>query len=160
MRRILLLLALAAGSGLLAWAQGAGGPALEAAYDEAARTILCDCGCHPQSVHDCACARAAEMRKDIRGYAESGMSGAAIIARYVAQYGPQIRVTPTATGFNLLAWVGPFLGLVACTFGLVFVLRRWSRRTAAAGGPPGPATPAVPGDPYDERLARALERFE
>ena len=31
-------------------------------YDEAINTILCDCGCHPQTVKECACGRAAEMR--------------------------------------------------------------------------------------------------
>ena len=42
------------------------GEAVSAAYDEAARMILCDCGCHPQSAHECACGRAAEMREEIQ----------------------------------------------------------------------------------------------
>jgi cytochrome c-type biogenesis protein CcmH len=155
--RALLLLAFLALCGAAAADDGA----VERAYDEAARTILCDCGCHPQSVHDCACRRAAEMRDEIRGLASTGLSGAAIIVRYVAQYGPQIRVTPTATGFNLLPWLGPLVALVAGSLGLVFVLRRWTRRTAAeSAAAPEPAPPAPPGDPYRERLERALERFE
>ena len=36
----------------------------ESEYLKAAETILCDCGCHPQSVADCACGRAAELPVD------------------------------------------------------------------------------------------------
>jgi cytochrome c-type biogenesis protein CcmH/NrfF len=135
------------------------GNSVEQAYDEAARTILCDCGCHPQSVHDCVCGRAAEMREEIHGLAVSGMTGEEIVARYVERHGPQIRVTPTATGFNLVAWVGPLVGLVLCSVGLAFLLRRWTRRPKADAAPV-PAPPVPAGDPYGERLERALERFE
>ena len=45
------------------------------AYLEVATTILCDCGCHPQSVHACACGRAAEMREEIAAALTRGGPG-------------------------------------------------------------------------------------
>ena len=47
----------------------AAAPVDEAAFEKAAGAIRCDCGCHPQSVKDCACGRAAEMRDEVRGLA-------------------------------------------------------------------------------------------
>src|SRR5262245_42801351 len=75
-------------------------PAQDAEYSRAATTILCDCGCHPQAVHDCACGRAAEMRGEIAASIRNGKSGEEVIAAFVAQHGEQIRVAPTAAGFN------------------------------------------------------------
>jgi hypothetical protein len=49
-------------------------------YKLATETILCDCGCHPQSVAACACGRAAEMREEMRGMVEGGMTGEAVEA--------------------------------------------------------------------------------
>jgi cytochrome c-type biogenesis protein CcmH/NrfF len=127
------------------------------AYDAAARMILCDCGCHPQSVHECACGRAAEMRDEIRRMADDGLDEDAIVARYVERHGEQIRIAPPATGFNLVAWVGPALGLGLAGGLLVLTLRRWQRKAHAqqildASQSPLPSLDAE----AEDRLRRAL----
>ena len=137
----------------------------EQGYDLAARTILCDCGCHPQSVHACACSRAAEMRDDVAALIRSGMSGEQVIAKYVAEHGEKIRIVPVARGFNLLAWLGPLVGLLLASVGVALVVYRWSRSRGPAGAPSAdPAAPAfvapapVAGDDaYRARLRRELE---
>jgi cytochrome c-type biogenesis protein CcmH/NrfF len=130
-----------------------------AEYETATRTILCDCGCHPQSVHDCACGRAAEMRDEIRTtMAEQCLSADELVALYVERHGEQIRVAPTATGFNLVAWLGPSLGLLSALALMLVVLRRWSRRHPAVGTEAAPVEPLDPD--YRERLRRALEGLE
>ena len=113
-----------------------------AAFNEAAETILCDCGCHPQSVAACTCGRAAEMREDIRKMVVAGMSGREIIDDYVARYGEKILIAPEATGFNLLAWVGPLVLLLAGAASLVLIVRRWSRKDVAASEEPVVTVPA------------------
>jgi cytochrome c-type biogenesis protein CcmH len=133
-------------------------PANQAEYELAATTILCDCGCHPQSVHDCACGRADEMRRELAALVDSGMSGEAIIAKYVAEHGEKIRIAPTATGFNLVAWVGPLIGLVLAAGGLALVLRRWRREAVAAE--PAAATTPVADAAARARLEQALRDFE
>jgi cytochrome c-type biogenesis protein CcmH len=132
----------------------------EAEYEKAARTILCDCGCHPQSVHDCACGRAAEMRREIAAMIEQGRSGEEVIGLYVQQHGEKIRIAPTTRGFNLVAWLGPLAGLVLATACLVLLERRWSRRPPVAPAPPATLpVSATADDPYQARLRQELEQW-
>jgi len=145
----------------------AGAAAVDPAeYDEAISTIRCDCGCHPQSVKDCACGRAAQMREEIQaqmaGDPSTGrpaMNAAGLIAWYVERQGEQIRISPAATGFNLLAWLGPLVALLVASVVLVALIRRWHGQRPAV---PAPAEgPPLPGDdPYLRRLNRQLEELE
>jgi len=134
-------------------------------YEQAIRTIKCDCGCHPQSIKDCACGRAAEMRDEVRALMtdtpeRAGLSGEQVVAKYVAEFGEQIRISPPAHGFNLVAWLGPLVGLLLAAGAMVVILRRWNAgprdEPAAAAAPAAPAA----SDPYAGRLARELERLE
>jgi len=125
-------------------------------FEKAARVILCDCGCHPQSVYDCACGRAAEMREEIAAEIRKGRTGEEVIAAYVARYGEKILISPAASGFNLVAWLGPGIALGAGLGGLMFVIRRWTRRTGAEPAP-APVSPAAPDDPYLAELERQLQ---
>ena len=129
-----------------------------AGYDEAINTILCDCGCHPQTVNDCACGRAAEMRGEIRAMIERGLSGKEVIAASVAEHGEQIRVAPVAAGFKLLAWVGPLAALLLTSLGLALLVWRWQRRRPAATAAVPAAAPDA-NDPYVARLRRDLEKL-
>jgi cytochrome c-type biogenesis protein CcmH len=117
------------------------GADVDAEYDKAARTILCDCGCHPQSVHDCACGRAEKMRADLRADAAAGKTGDQIVAEYVARSGEKVRVVPKASGFNLLAWLGPGVALLGAAGFVALVLKRWRRAPAQAGPAPAAAAP-------------------
>jgi cytochrome c-type biogenesis protein CcmH len=130
-----------------------------AGYEEAISTIRCDCGCHPQSVKDCACGRAAEMRQQIRDRIVNGETGEAIIASYVAEQGEQIRIAPTASGFNLLAWLGPAVLLIAAGAALALVLRRW-RRTDTGDETPAPPPPAAADDELVARVQRELKEMQ
>ena len=126
-------------------------------YDIAARTILCDCGCHPQSVHACACGRASEMRREIGALIAKGMSGEQVVEYYVDLRGEQIRIAPKAEGFNLVAWLGPLVALFVASTLMIVILRRWSRdrpddATAASELPVNEA--------YRQRLRDALEKFD
>ena len=149
---------LALSTGLPATAQTEG--AVDTAeFEKAAGTIRCDCGCHPQSAKDCACGRAAEMRGEIRELIARGMTGDEVIAQYVAQQGEQIRLAPTASGFNLVAWLGPLAGLLLASVAMFAMLRRWKHGHPASE--PLPATPGVAVDAaYDDRLRKALERLD
>jgi len=128
-------------------------------YETAVSTIRCDCGCHPQSVKDCACGRAAEMRAELQALVDQGMTGEAIIARYVEEHGEQILISPEAKGFNLVAWLAPLVGLLVATLSLSLLLRRWTRQQ---GPEPKPAVVTGPGaeDPYLDRLDERLREME
>jgi cytochrome c-type biogenesis protein CcmH len=135
----------------------------EAEHEKAIAAILCDCGCHPQSVKDCACGRAAEMRQEIARlvageYGGRTRTGEKVIAVYVERSGEQILVAPKARGFNLLAWLGPFFLLALALLGMSLLVRRWSRQrvvTVTAGAPS-----VEPDDPYMNRLREELRERE
>lgn len=132
-----------------------GGPAAKA-YEHAVKALLCDCGCSPQSVKDCACGHAEDLRVAMAQDATSGKSGEEIVAAYVAKHGQKILVTPPATGFNLIAWTGPAIGLLGTTVMIAFMLRRWRRASAALPQDAAPPLTAVD-DPYLARLRKEVE---
>jgi cytochrome c-type biogenesis protein CcmH len=126
------------------------------AYERAATTLLCDCGCNPQSIKECACGRAEELRVALVKDANAGKSGDEIIAAYVAKYGQKVLVSPPATGFNLVAWTGPAIGLLGAAVMIAFMIRRWHRASAAI-----PAENARPSSALDEAyLARLRHDVE
>ena len=127
-------------------------------YQLAAETILCDCSCHPQSVHDCACGRATKMQQEIAEMVNGGMSGQEVIDWYVANHpqGEQIRIAPTGDGFNLVAWLGPFVLLLAASTLMVFTLRRWRRQRPAAATEPA-AEPLTADASYLDRIRAEIE---
>jgi len=126
------------------------------AFEQAATMLLCDCGCHPQSVKDCACGRAEELRVSLASDASSGKSGDEIVAAYVARHGQKILVSPPASGFNLVAWMGPAVGLLGAAVLIVLTIRRWRRASAAL---PAQSAPASSDDDaaYLARLRREVE---
>jgi len=126
------------------------------AYEFAANALLCDCGCNPQSIKECACGRAEELRVALAQDAGAGKTGDAIVAAYVSKHGQKILVAPPASGFNLIAWTGPAIGVLSATVLIAFMLRRWQRASAAL--PQETVPPASPADDaYLARLRKDLE---
>jgi cytochrome c-type biogenesis protein CcmH/NrfF len=126
------------------------------AYEFAATKLLCDCGCNPQSIRECACGRAEELRVSLAKDATAGQSGEAIVAAYVAKNGPKILVAPPASGFNLIAWTGPAVGVLAAALMIALMLRRWRRESAEHPQEP-PPPPTVGDDVYLSRLRKEIE---
>jgi cytochrome c-type biogenesis protein CcmH len=126
-------------------------------YELAASTLLCDCGCNPQSVKDCACGRADEMRVALAQDASAGKTGNEIIAAYVSKYGQKILVSPPATGFNLIAWTGPAIGLLGAAVMITFMIRRWHRTSATLSAETAPPPSSAVDDAYLVRLRKELE---
>src|SRR5262249_13140828 len=131
------------------------GGASEQAYEQAATALLCDCGCHPQSIKECACGRAEELRAALAKDAAAGKSGTEIIAAYVARYGQKVLVAPPATGVNLVRGTGPSIGLLGAAVMITLMIRRWHRASAAL--PAESAPPAAADEAYLSRLRREIE---
>ena len=71
---------------------------------------LCDC---PHLVADCGdeCGPAPQTRAAIQQMLASGMTEEQIFAKYEEEFGPRIYGAPKPEGFNLVAWVLPFVVL-------------------------------------------------
>ena len=97
------------------------------------------------------------IRQFISARIAAGDTKSEIKRKLVAQFGPAILAEPSKHGFNLLAWVLPFLALGVGAAALGWLVWRWSRgrgrSPAAADGPPI--------DPeLERRLDDELARFD
>jgi cytochrome c-type biogenesis protein CcmH len=107
------------------------------------------------------------MRQTIAGLVEGRdgqppMTATAVIAQYVAEQGEQIRISPAATGFNLVAWLGPLIALVLGLAGAVSLVRHLARRadTGVTGGQVETVPPVDLNDPYRAKLRKQLEEWD
>ena len=119
--------------------------------------------CQNLSVADSPSELANQMRGVIRERLQAGQTQEQIQAYFVEKYGEWVLLAPAKTGFNLLAWGLPFVGVLAGGALVAVLVRRWSGREEAGKGGGGPAVAGAPPDPedarYRERLRRELEDF-
>ncbi|MGH7786370.1 MAG: cytochrome c-type biogenesis protein, partial [Candidatus Binatia bacterium] len=108
-------------------------------FQEIEESLTCQCGCG-LTVHSCnhlQCPSALPLRQEIREQMALGLDRTAILAHFETKYGEKLLSSPTTTGFNLTAWMAPFVGLAIGALIVVFTLLRWRR----SGAPPPPAAP-------------------
>jgi cytochrome c-type biogenesis protein CcmH/NrfF len=156
----LLALALVLAVGLCTTALAAAAPS----FQEIEESLTCQCGCG-LTVHACnhlQCPSAIPLRQEIREQMGLGLDRDQVLAHFEQKYGEKILSAPTTQGFNLAAWIMPFIVLAAGGVLVVFTLRRWRR----AGERPSPRAP-VTGVPtageisaHERTLERELERFD
>ena len=120
------------------------------------KNLMCTCGC-TMPLYTCECGTSAKMRKQIQEMIDKGMDKDQIIAAFVGRYGEKILSAPTKSGFNLLAWVIPFLTLFIVTGILYKIIRRWSSSTFVQGAQELP--PDVE-KKYVEKLKKDLANIE
>jgi cytochrome c-type biogenesis protein CcmH len=125
--------------------------------DEVAEGLTCQCGCgltvancnHPN------CSFSVPAKDEIEAMIKRGLGRDAIIASFRAKYGEKILSAPTTQGFNLLAWVTPFVMLLGGGGLIVLVLGRWRARDASE---PAPALSASVQSAAETELRRRLAR--
>lgn len=142
-------------------AQSAEDTELSVAYREVANALICQCGCN-SVLHDCGmhgCGSATPMRAEIRLKLRAGETQEAIIASFVDQYGLVVLAAPPASGFNLTAWIMPFVALFGGAFIAKKVLNSWKRESATKSPASSPSPPEVADDMRD-RIEKELEELE
>jgi cytochrome c-type biogenesis protein CcmH len=154
--RALLVLALVAGPAAPAVVRAA----TLTPQEQVETRLMCYCGCTDLTVRTCSCGTAADIKQDIAQRLASGQTADAVVAAYVDKYGEQIRSAPTTSGFNLVAWVMPFVAILAGAVLIVQLTRRWrgpATRPAAAGGA---SPPALDPGRLSAEERKTLERIE
>ncbi len=135
-------------------------PVAAESVEDISKELMCQCGC-TMIVYNCDCSTAGQMNDVIRTKLGEGQTKQQIINYFVGQYGETVLSAPTKEGFNLTAWIFPFVALVAGAGVVYFVLTRWfivqnQPRLAAAFD--GGSTADL--DAYEERLRQELKDFE
>lgn len=111
--------------------------------------------CRSQSIRQSRSFMAEDMKRRIRVLLADGRSEDEIVDFFTARYGPWILLTPPKRGFNLTAYLLPFLVVGAGAVLVTLAARRWSLRTRGAA-----PFEAPPPSPTLERLERELEETE
>jgi len=133
-------------------------PAQAASTHELAQQFMCQCGCG-LTLANCAhevCGPRDQMLSQIRQFVATGKSPLQIRDAFIAQFGVAVLSAPPKSGFNLLAYWGPYAALGAGALVIAALAALWSRRPSAP--PPVAEDPLTP----EQRavLTRELERFE
>ena len=128
------------------------------AGDESARfnslghKLMCVCGCN-QILLECnhvGCTYSDRMRGELIAGLDRGENDDLTLQDFVQKYGPTVLAAPTATGFNRVAWVMPFLALVLGLTTTIFIVVSWKGRGPGDGG--GGAVGGSSGDPELDRF--------
>lgn len=122
-------------------------------YKEACDRLVCQCGCNEQ-LSVCSmqnCSSAVPMRAEIRERLLKGESVDAIIDSFVARYGKKVLSAPTMKGFDVTAWVMPFLIFCLGIVVVGWIVVRMVHPLPADERPPGL---------IDPRVDRELKDFE
>jgi cytochrome c-type biogenesis protein CcmH len=100
-------------------------PALEARAIALSDELRCPV-CQGLSIHDSPSPLAQDMKNLIRTQVASGATDEEVRQYFVSKYGEWVLLEPTASGFNLLVYVLPFLALLGGAALIVVAVRRWT----------------------------------
>jgi cytochrome c-type biogenesis protein CcmH/NrfF len=122
--------------------------------EDVAGRLSCFCGgCPHLVVTDCGCSVADKIKADVAKRLAAGETGDQIVQSYVAKYGQTVLAAPPKSGFNLTAWLIPFLAFgIGGAFLVTFLIKQRKNPDA----PPQNEPPAKP----DEKDAQYLKRLE
>jgi cytochrome c-type biogenesis protein CcmH/NrfF len=107
-----------------------------ARFKDLGHRMMCTCGCG-QVLLECnhvGCQSSDKMRNQLLAALDKGDSNSddLILQGFVQEYGPTVIAAPTATGFNRVAWIMPFLVLGLGIAFAVYIVRSWKNRPEPA----------------------------
>jgi cytochrome c-type biogenesis protein CcmH len=118
---------------------------------------LCGCGSTITSCNMLHCHFAEPAREKLLAMVNAGLPDQAIFDAFVKQHGVRILLKPPAEGFNLLGWVMPFVGIALGLVMVWWLIQRFRKPVAVAGGADlDPAALAR----YQERIEKDLEKLD
>jgi cytochrome c-type biogenesis protein CcmH len=117
--------------------------------------ITCQCGCGAV-LDNCPhedCGWGVPARLFIEEQLTSGNSPEQLIQYYESEYGKVVLAAPTKRGFDVTAWVTPFIVIVMGAVGIYYLLRMWAARRESATAPGASVDPPA-ADADDARMRR------
>ncbi|MBI5029252.1 MAG: cytochrome c-type biogenesis protein CcmH [Chloroflexi bacterium] len=129
--------------------------------DQIGSNLMCQCGC-TMVLSTCDCGTAEQMRGEIRSMLGEGKTKDDILNFYVGKYGDKVLAAPKAEGFNISAYITPFIVILLGGGVLALIVRQWVIRTRAQPVAAADAVPVLPASPDQlrARLDRELSAYE
>jgi len=127
---------------------------------EIEEALTCQCGCG-LTVHTCnhlQCGFAVPAKQEIAKQVGEGKKQEEIVATFLTRYGEKVLSAPTTTGFNLAAWITPFLVVLIGGVLIGIVGLRWNK-SRRQNEPQKPIVSSE-AEQYREQLKKELENFE
>ncbi len=133
--------------------------ALALTVEDISSNLICPCGCG-KMLDVCEMESARQMRVLIKEMIDEGQDKDQIINYFVDQYGEKVLAAPSKKGFNLVAWIAPFLvmGLGAAIVYLVIV--KWALRGKIEEEENKKTDQDQPEEKYTDKLKKELEEFK
>jgi cytochrome c-type biogenesis protein CcmH/NrfF len=106
----------------------------DARFKDLGHRMMCTCGCG-QILLECnhvGCQSSDKMRNELQAALDRGDNDDLILQGFVQNYGPTVIAAPTATGFNRVAWIMPFVALALGITFVIYVVRAWKNRPEPA----------------------------
>jgi len=131
-------------------------------FNSLGHKLMCVCGCS-QILLECnhvGCTYSDRMRGELMAGLDRGENDDLALQDFVQKYGPTVLAAPTATGFNRVAWIMPFLALVLGLLTTIFIVTTWKGRGPGNGGSGGLGgeTPGGPGlDGFRDQVRKDTE---
>jgi cytochrome c-type biogenesis protein CcmH len=105
----------------------------DARFTKLGHQLMCACGCN-QILLECnhvGCSYSERMRNELTSGLERGDSDSLVLQSFVQKYGNTVLAAPTSSGFNLAAWITPFLVFALATAIAVWLVKTWRSRPVA-----------------------------
>jgi cytochrome c-type biogenesis protein CcmH/NrfF len=96
--------------------------------------LMCVCGCG-QILLECnhvGCQYSDRMRVELAAALDRGDNDDLTLQSFIQKYGTTVVAAPATTGFGRVAWIMPFVALIAGLTMVVMVVRSWRNRPAPA----------------------------
>ena len=128
-----------------------------ARFNDLGHRLMCVCGCN-QILLECnhvGCNYSDHMRDELIAAINHGDNDDLVLQAFIQKYGTTVLAAPTQTGFNLVAWIMPYLALVLGLGVVTLIVRAWGRKAVALREASGPADPAL--KPFRDQAQRETE---
>ncbi len=133
------------------------GPSDDTRVNALGHQMMCMCGCN-QVLAECnhvGCSYSSKMMAQIREAVARGDSDATIKKAMVEEYGTVVLAAPTTKGFDIVAWITPFVIFLVALGAVIAVVRSWKNRK-----PLTPATVSAPPEELDSYRELARKETE
>jgi cytochrome c-type biogenesis protein CcmH len=106
----------------------------DARFRDLGHHLMCVCSCN-QILLECnhvGCMYSDRMRGELAAALDRGDNDELALQSFIQKYGTTVVAAPSTKGFGRVAWIMPFVALIAGMATVIFVVRSWKNRPTPA----------------------------